>query len=209
MADLNFDDFDKNLFLTFKSKLRQNGFYEPQEDLFQKDGAYCNLEPVLIYGEITYVVIRFLYVPEQMRGKGIATKALNGLMKASDEAQVSLIGWPSHFELKDGIIGMLFNGEEAEILKETDTTEWEEVLIQMGFKRNQGLPHNHEMMFAQKTILEYQPKTLEELAAEKDRVEAEKKRIEEKRNHQRTKLWRLRQRHPYEDINKLLTIYSI
>jgi len=205
MADLNFDEFDKNLFLTFKSKLRQNGFYEPEENLFEKGGAYCNLEPVLIYDEITYVVIRFLYVPEQMRGKGLATTMLNGLMRASDEAQVPLIGWPSHFELKDGILGAICNGEDAEILQDTDTTKWEESLIRMGFRRNAGLPHNHEMMFEQKTILEYVPKTPEEMAEE----DTQRKQIEDEKSHFTTRLWMAHQRHPNVDFNKLITVYSL
>jgi hypothetical protein len=205
MGDLNFDDFDKSLFQTFKSELRQNGFYEPEENLFEKGGAYCNLEPVLIYREVTYVVIRFLYVPEQMRGKGLATKALNGLMRASDEAQLPLIGWPSHFELEDGIVGMLLNGEKAEIIQDADTTEWEEFLIGLGFERNPGLPHDHSMMFAQKTILEYVPKTPEEMEEEETR----RKKLEDEKSSFRTRLSMAHQRHPNVDFNKLITVYSL
>lgn len=47
------------------------------------------------------------------------------------------------------------------------------------------------------------------LGEEQARLEEEEKRIEDERNYERTRLWRLRQRHPHEDINKLLTIYSI
>jgi|GEM_PF-2575689 hypothetical protein len=88
------------------------------------------------------------------------------------------------------------------------TDDWESVLFRFGFKRNEWI-RNHDMRHNEEFVVEYTPKSVELVKEEQARLEAEKKRIEDERNHQRTKLWRLRQLHPHEDINKLLTIYSI